>query len=177
MNNMESWKSIPGYEGRYDVSSVGRIRSLSRTLNVGRSWPGRILNPHRRGGRYFYVMLGKDGTRNDFAVHHLVLLAFVGPRPEGMQGCHFDGDSANNSVENLRWDTSKGNHQDRIRHGRTGTLWGERHHSTKLSNDSVRCIRQMVSSGAIQRRVAEQFGVHPATICEIMKGKKRAHVV
>lgn len=174
---MESWKEVPGFEGRYEVSSIGRIRSLPRVLNNGRGCPGGVLRATQRGGRYFYVMLGKDGTRHYFAVHHLVLMAFVGPRSEGMEGCHFNGDSGDNSIENLRWDTSKGNHKDRIRHGRTGTVWGERHHATKLTDDSVRRIRALVSNGAIQRRVAEQFGVHPATICEIMKGKKRAHVV
>jgi len=174
---MEVWQPIPGFEGAYEASSNGQVRSLSRVACNGRTVPAKILTPSCRGGRYLYVMLGKDGQRFYFGVHQIVLMTFVGRCPEGMQGCHFNGNMSDNRIENLRWDTSKANHADRRRHGRITVTRGEGHYASKLTEDNVRSIRRLVHEGAIQRRVAEKFGIHPTTVCEIVKREKWAHVV
>lgn len=120
----EQWKPVVGYEGRYRVSSRGRVRSLSRVIidkhNRTRTVSGRILTQTMRGNarrQYLAVTLSRGGVSETRQVHHLVLEAFVGPRPPGTLACHFDDDHENNTLGNLRWDTPKSNVQDRIRNG------------------------------------------------------------
>ena len=114
----EIWKSVVGYEGLYEVSDQGQVRSLTRN---GRR--GKILRPGfgsvRKGCEYKrqLVILSVSGKHKTKTVHRLVLEAFVGPRPEGMEGCHNDGNTQNNKLENLRWDTRKNNHADSVKHG------------------------------------------------------------
>lgn len=105
----ETWRSVVGYVGLYEVSDLGRVRSLhhySRVLAGGRQPSGRR-----------YVSLYRDKTATTRTVARLVLEAFVGPRPAGMVGCHNDGDCKNDAAANLRWDSQQGNCEDRSRHG------------------------------------------------------------
>src|SRR5579883_1401312 len=118
------WRPAVGYPG-YAVSSDGRVKSIARmTTRGGR--PARVYEKILRGylkrsstGRpaTMIVTLKLSGKTVYVRVHHLVLNAFVGPCPEGMEGCHNDGNPANNSVANLRWDTPSANREDSIRHG------------------------------------------------------------
>lgn len=112
----ERWLAIPGYEGIYEVSDAGRVRGLNRITPSGRRWRGRLMKSatDRRG--YPSVMLF-DTKFKRFSVHCLVLAAFVGPRPIGMEGCHNNGVRTDNRVGNLRWDTRRNNHLDKQRHG------------------------------------------------------------
>lgn len=118
---VEEWRDIPGWEGFYQVSDLGRVKSLTHSVEsrpgvVGiRS--GRIRNASLTKEGYPVLTLSKGKTRKTMRVHQLVLLAFIGPRQPGMEGCHNDGDVANNTPSNLRWDTRSANMQDRIRHG------------------------------------------------------------
>jgi hypothetical protein len=111
----ERWLRIPGHEG-YEVSDLGRVRSVDRTIMRRDGKPkrcrGQILKPMVPEG-YARVRLGGQWR----SVHQLVLEAFVGPRPDGMQVCHVDGVSTNNHLENLRWGTVSENQLDRVRHG------------------------------------------------------------
>lgn len=118
----EEWRPIVGFEGRYEISDHGNVRSLDRyeTLSNGhrrfhRGGPkAATLNPTG----YRYVHLRRDAQGCKRFVHALVLEAFVGPRPApGMHGCHNDGNPLNNHVANLRWDTPKGNVADKRIHG------------------------------------------------------------
>lgn len=116
----EQWLPVVGFEGSYEVSNQGRVRSLART--VDRSGlpvriSGRVLKPWIQKGGYPAVTLRSDGRSFGRAVHTLVLHAFVGPRPDGMDACHQDGNPVNSSLSNLRWDTRSGNMQDALRHG------------------------------------------------------------
>jgi hypothetical protein len=119
----ERWRPVVGWEGLYDVSDRGRVRTVART-GVRRDGsrcpvPPRIraLIPNQRSG-HLYVGLSDGGRVRQAKVHHLVLEAFVGPCPPGMQCCHFDDDPANNNIRNLRWDTGSANMLDRVRNGR-----------------------------------------------------------
>lgn len=117
----ERWLPVPEHEGLYEVSDYGRIRSLDRVSEYAgrrRRIRGRILRPRPMLSGHLQVHLAKDGVNENRLVHHLVLLAFVGPRPDAMEGCHNDGDPANNRVGNIRWDTRSANCYDRVRHGR-----------------------------------------------------------
>ncbi|SKF61468.1 NUMOD4 motif [Mycobacteroides abscessus subsp. abscessus] len=116
----EAWKPIAGYEGWYEVSNRGRVRSLDRTV-IGRWGPylvrGRTLAPPARESGHLSVGLYKNGPSRRHLVHRLVLEAFVGPAPEGMVTCHNNGDPSDNRIENLRWDTQSANQFDSVRHG------------------------------------------------------------
>ena len=104
---MEVWKPVIGFDG-YEVSDLGRVRSFKC-----RTTPGRILSPGWKGtARYKAVCLfGEDFKRYE-KVHHLVLCAFIGPCPEGMEGCHNNGIHTDNKLSNLRWDTHTANMRD-----------------------------------------------------------------
>lgn len=115
IGGMERWKDISGYEGYYQVSDWGNVRSVDRVAANGAWWPGKLLKTPLRSG-YPCVDLSR-GTRMTVHVHVLVMLAFVGPRPEGMVICHFDGDPTNNHLANLRYDTHSSNMLDSVRHG------------------------------------------------------------
>src|SRR4051812_32028619 len=97
----EQWRPVVGFEGFYEVSDHGRVRSLPRKMvdsrGRNRSFRGRILSPARqpRDGR-LWVYLSVEGVVTFHYVHTLVLQAFVGPRPPGLWGLHTDGDAANN---------------------------------------------------------------------------------
>ena len=116
----EIWKAVPGYVGLYEVSSLGRVRSVGRLVN-GREGQmltvkERVLKPDVHQLGYRRVTLSKDGKAKRFAVHRLVALVFI-PNPEGLPCIsHEDDDPTNNSVGNLRWCTySYNNNRDRHR--------------------------------------------------------------
>ena len=117
----EIWRAVKDFEGSYEVSSLGQVRSLDRQVpscrGRTRAAPGRVLSPTRTKGGYAQVSLRGSGRRRTAHVHSLVLEAFVGPRPRpGMEACHGDGDSSNDRLSNLRWDTNSANHYDAVRH-------------------------------------------------------------
>lgn len=123
----EIWKDIPGYEGLYQASTKGRIRSVSHTrtyikhyedkdIEATHHFDGRILKQTYTSG-YLGVLLSEGTTRKDALVHRLVALTFV-PNPDNKpQVDHIDGDRTNNRPENLRWVTSKENHANSIERG------------------------------------------------------------
>lgn len=119
-NMSELWKPVIGYEGLYEVSDMGRVRSLDRKVKYSNGsihpHPGRMLKFTPLHG-YPTVCLAKKGTRKTSYVHILVLEAFVGPRPPKMEGCHSDDVRTNNNLSNLRWDTAPENRRDIIRNG------------------------------------------------------------
>lgn len=116
----EEWRPVVGYEGFYEVSDMGRVRSVDRRVPKGNHYitrRGQEMRPTTITGGYRQLGLSKHGGRKSFLVHHIVLNSFVSPRPEGMEACHNDGDPNNNRLYNLRWDTPSNNTYDRVRHG------------------------------------------------------------
>lgn len=105
----ESWLPIPGYEGIYEVSDQGRVRSFKR-------FPYILSAPHDAYG-YPCVSLYIDRGRKTWKVHRLVLFAFVGPMPKGLEIRHLDGNPANGTLSNLVYGTRSENVSDRVRHG------------------------------------------------------------
>lgn len=118
------WRAVIGYEGSYEVSSLGQVRSLDRVLHDGHRWSGRNLKLvsrlHHDGMPRVQVTLHLGGRQRTRLVHHLVLESFVGLRPDGTEACHWDGDSSNNDISNLRWATHAENEGDKKRHGTHG---------------------------------------------------------
>lgn len=129
----EHWLPIVGYEGLYEVSNQGRVRSLDRKEDSGRgsSRPrrGQILKPRLRSG-YISVHLSRLGIAVDRTVHSLVMEAFSGPRPDGMQVRHGNGDRTDSRLSNLSYGTQSDNEQDKLQQGRnrnaskTHCKWG-----------------------------------------------------
>lgn len=117
----ERWLPVVGSDGFYEVSDQGRVRSVPRliTKRDGRTQPvpGRILKLGFDTYGYPIITVRGNGRKSTRTVHQLVLIAFVGPKPEGMECCHNDGNRTNNRLSNLRWDTKKSNALDAVRHG------------------------------------------------------------
>lgn len=114
----ERWLPVVGHEGCYEVSDLGRIRSIDRTITrrdgIRSFVRGRLLKPVPNRRDRPYVSLGRGGRR---PVAQLVLEAFIGPRPDEMECCHRPGGVTDSRLANLRWDTSSENMYDRVRHG------------------------------------------------------------
>ncbi len=120
---LEVWRDVVGFEGLYTVSDDGQVWTVERmtwlpTRNLWRKQPGKLLKFKHIPTGHHQVSMRKNGQTINAYVHRLVLLAFVGPCPAGMEACHFpDRDVHNNRVDNLRWGTRSDNVQDMITHG------------------------------------------------------------
>ena len=119
----EQWKPVVGYEGLYEVSDHGRVRSIERTVEFKdgrkpRTFPSVELRSNPQPSGHLYVNLSKSGKALTLRVHRLVLMAH-GRMPEGDEVCrHLDGNPANNHVSNLAWGTVSENRYDTVAHGR-----------------------------------------------------------
>lgn len=127
MSTHEQWRPVVGYAG-YEVSDLGQVRSLDRKVKHGArtmSVAGRVRKVQLDHDGYQKVSLSREGHRPKLVfVHHLVLEAFVGPRPVGQECCHGPGGRTDNRLTNLRWDTKSENMKDVVRHG--GVPWRAR---------------------------------------------------
>jgi hypothetical protein len=172
---MEEFRDIPGYEGFYQVSDEGNVISLVRLTpdaiarGVRKAKQSLAFGENRQGR--LQVTLCREGFTKRFQVHTLVLLAFVGPCPEGHECRHGDGNHLNNFLYNLSWATHEVNMQDKQRHG-TETQ-GEVHFKAKLTEQDVREIR---AANATTRSLAAIYGVSQVAIHHVRTCKTWKHV-
>lgn len=172
----EEWKPVVGYEGLYEVSSFGQVRSLRRTCKASRGIgairpvPEKIMTQVLRKG-YPGTSLCRNGKHKIVRIHKLVLEAFVGPCPRGMNGAHDDGNPLNCRASNLRWDTQEGNCADKHRHGTA--MIGERNPLAKLTVARVLDIRSSKESSLVLSR---KHGVSWTTIKNVRARKIWKHV-
>lgn len=182
---MEIWKSIIGYEGYYEVSNYGRVRSLDRKV-IGRNGKemviqGKILKNRvnaKRGG-YYTVALCLNAKYKYFYIHRLVLVAFVGEPPDASyQGAHNDGNCKNNNVNNLRWATTLENINDKKKHGTQ--LKGESHGASKLTDNQVIEIRAKYKRFNYNRsnssELALEYNISKGNVWSIVNGKTFKHL-
>lgn len=180
----EEWRPVPGAEGRYEVSDAGRVRSLDRVVLRICKWRRVLVVCVRRGrvlrystssrNPYRMVHMGRD--RADL-VHLLVLTAFRGPRPEGMQCAHDDGDARNNRLENLRWATPKQNAEDRVAHG--NQIRGEKSACAKFTDAQALFFRNELRKPEARGRMsglARVLGVKPDTLADLRDGRTWKHL-
>ena len=172
---MEEWRDVPGYEGRYEVSTLGRVRSLmfrNKQAERVRATP-LLLRLTLSNNGYPSVSLGKGGRKISRRVHTVVLLAFAGPRPEGAEGTHLDGVKTNNQLDNLAWRTKRDNEADKIRHGTKVAGTGQK--AAKLNDDAVRAIRAAKGVESVSV-LAKRYGVSVSVVYGVWKGVGWKHV-
>lgn len=116
----EKWKPIPGWEGYYEASTLGRVRSLARiVIRDGNPLrlAARILEPNVHHSGYRRVVLSRAGVRSERLLHAVIAETFHGPRPDGLEVLHRDGNQANSAPVNIRYGTSSENSRDTVAHG------------------------------------------------------------
>ena len=121
-NTEEVWREVVGWEGFYEVSDRGNVRSVDRVITYSngstRLQKGKNLKPYLRKNGYTQVGLRRPGAKPVTGrVHQMVMESFVGPPPEGMEVCHNNGDRYDNRLENLRYGTTSENTADQVKHG------------------------------------------------------------
>lgn len=130
----EEWRPVLGYEGFYEVSSLGRVRGVDRTYETR---PGviahkkaAIINGGMTADGYPLVWMTRNNKRVQKTVHVLICESWHGPRPDGLVACHLDDIKTNNTPSNLRWGTISENTYDKVRNGlhpmaaKTHCKWG-----------------------------------------------------
>ena len=165
----EEWRPVVGYEDRYEVSSLGRVRSLDRTVHLynGGSYirKGAMMHPTRDTYGHLQVRLcGGRGNARMKQVHRLVADAFLGPRPKGAHTRHLNGVPTDNAVENLAYGSGRENQIDCYRYGSKSS-------AGKLSISQVIEIRRRVQAGESYRSVARDFGVNKSNVQRILTGE------
>lgn len=159
---MEIWQPVPEFNGLYEVSDLGRVRNSRNGYVKKPTWS--------KTEQRFCLVLWKENRCKLFKVHRIVLTAFRGPCPEGQEGCHNSGDTRDNRLDNLRWDTHTSNIADRALHGTSNR--GERCGTAKLTLEQVRLIR---ADTRMQKHIAADFGVRQSAISRIKTGDRWAH--
>lgn len=162
-------REILGYPD-YRACDDGTIRSVHTKLNR-QSWSP--LRPRPVKGGYQTVALYRNGTRANHLIHRLILEAFVGPCPEGMEGCHKDHNPANNRLGNLEWGTHQYNMGQSIA---AGHGIGETHSKARITEDDVREIRRLVASGVSYKELGQRYGLKTNVIGAVVYGKSWSHV-
>lgn len=167
----ELWKDIAGYEGKYQISNLGRVRSLLNSRGNKREQPKILKTSIDRWG-YLVLALCKNSTGKMFKVHRLVAQAFLLNPENKPEVNHKDGNKLNNTALNLEWVTPKEN----IRHAfKTGLRKkGEESHRAKLTNEQVRQIRKEYipcSRGFSTRALARKYNVSQSNIYLIIKNR------
>lgn len=163
---------VPGFP-HYAVGDDGSVWSC-RTRG-GLFVPWARMTPYADGTGRLNVGLRAEGKLHRRLVSRLVLEAFVGPCPPGMECCHEDGDYLNNRLTNLRWDTHVNNVADAIRHGRTQR--GLKNWSAKLTVEQVHEIRQRCSAGEQQKFVARDYRINASCVQKIVSRESWAWLV
>lgn len=175
VENIEDWQSIKGYEGFYEVSNYGRVRSVDRTIKYsdGRelSYKGMVLKPNASEGRYLGVSLYKNQKKERLYVHRLVAKAFIENSDNKPQVNHKDGNRFNNYTTNLEWVDQNENMKHAYDNGLSVNprLPGEMNPNSKLTHNQVNEIRGQRNKSSYA--LAVEYGVNASTIQRIWNGK------
>lgn len=164
----EEWRAVPDFEGLYEVSSLGRIRSLYFD-------PPRLCAFSADKSGYPIVQMNKNGRRICKVVHRLVCRAFHGePTALHKEAAHLDGNRTNPAASNLKWCSKAENHSHKRAHGSHGA--GEKHPRALLTEADVYRIIARIAVGERDSTIAADFGVKPRTINGIARGKAWRHL-
>lgn len=161
---MEMWKDVEGFEGVYQISNFGSLRSLDRKVRSKggqRTVRGQMLKPMYTPKGYLNKIVVKDGEPIALFIHTLVAKHFIGIRPDGLVIDHIDRNPRNNHVSNLRYVTSAENQQNRK--------------DGKLTQKHVQEIKLLLKTKT-QREIANMYGVRQPLISRIKTGDRWANV-
>jgi len=175
----EEWRDIKGYEGLYQVSNKGRVKSLDRTIVDSRGriiqHKGRILKPVDSNG-YFVVGLYINKKMKQFKVHRLIMQTFI-PNPENKPEVnHKDGIKHNNNIKNLEWNTSKENVNHGLKIGLIKRKFGVDHYKTKLKDKDIVEIYDMYKNGRLISDIANKYKMAISSIELILYGTNWKHL-
>lgn len=163
---MEIWKDIDGFDGFYQVSNKGRVRSLDRE-SCGKKWVGKILS-NRVSRGYPIVILCKDGQKKPIRIHRLVAFAFLGICEDKTDVNHIDGNTMNNDISNLEWTTHREN---------TDHSWKSGLTKQPPKNKEIAVIRVFVDGSTIRyasiKEASTKSGVCSGDISRCCKGKRK----
>jgi len=170
----EIWKDVIEFNGCYQVSSLGRIKSKDRIVikkhNSGKMmrqfYKGRMLSGTPQKYGHISVHLGFEGRKYGRSLHRLILETFSGKAPHGCECCHNNGISSDNRIENLRWDTHTENNKDRKKHGMYAV--GEKHAMAKLTEEQALEIKYC---GMSPIKASRKFNIGLSTIHRIRNGE------
>lgn len=176
MNNQEEWRDIKNYEGYYQISSFGRVRSVDRLITRSDErvycLKSQILKPFQgKTCNYLSIQLSKNNICEKFMIHRLVAYEFLGLHKDSLlEVNHKDGNRHNNRVCNLEVVT----HQQNIEHSIITNLkndYGERSSNAKLTNKQAAEIRWLWANGMMQKNISKMYNVCKQTICNIVHNK------
>lgn len=161
----EEWLSVPEAPD-YEVSSLGRVRSFKKGRTL-------VMRPHLLNGEYLRITLRVSNKPKNFLVHCLVLGAFVGKCSPGLEGSHRNGQSTDNRLSNLLWETSKENQARKQEHGTVPDRRGELNHQAVLTWEKVSDIRSRFTAGGVtQSDLGREFGITQSMVSLIVHNKK-----
>ena len=177
---MEEWRSIPDYEGYYEVSNLGRVRSVERLVPHARhgltKQQSKILRPAITDG-YYKVALSMDRRLRSFRVHRLVAQAFIDNPSELPEVNHKDGDKLNNNASNLEWCTHAQNIQHAFDNGLSVALRGATNGNSKLTEESVLAIRSEYDYGKVTlMQLAGKYGCSKRNVLDIVHKRIWKHL-
>lgn len=171
--NTEIWRPVNQYEGLYEVSNMGRVRSLDRITNYidgrVRKFNGRMISPRKAGAGYYQVGLSNNGSKKRDYIHRLVAEAFI-PNPKNLPEVnHLDGNKLNNRLSNLEWTTSSENKKHAYMMNLRGPVdvKGVKNGRAKIDEEDVIYIREQREKGVPRKPLAEKFGLNVSTITRI----------
>ena len=168
---MENWKEIKGYEGLYECSTHGRVRTVARIVKCKngtlKSLSQRILTPHFNSNGYLWVFLHKEGVRRFWLIHRLIALTFVANPDNKPFVNHKSGVKTDNVPHLLEWSTRKEN----VAHAfKTGLMShaGEKNSQSKLTAQDVLEIRRLFATGVTRRDLATRFQISYSRIRDVI---------
>jgi len=177
----EIWQQVFGYEGLYDVSDQGRIRTYYNSGGKGKRQvkrtPQAVLafSPDRDGYLEGHLIKNEQSVNKvKVRLHRLVLKTFIGTCPRGLEACHLNGKRNDNRLVNLAWVTHKENCSHKILHGTQQR--GSTHPNAILTEKQVIRIKKMITAGVVMTDIAEAYEVTPGCIYDIKREKSWRHI-
>ena len=167
----EIWKDIKGFEGLYQVSNTGKVKSLERIDRGGNNHKERILKSCLSGRGYLMIGLYKSGKRYSTNIHKLVATHFIKNHYNKQQVNHLDGDKQNNLSNNLEWCSPSENIRHAHKNGLSKAVKGEQVGTSKLNKAEAEIIKNMKGKGLSQRAIGELFNISQQEVCKIHNNK------
>jgi len=164
----EEWRAVPGFEGKYEVSSYGQMRSLDRLVGP-RRLRGQIMKVKYDRHGYIWYRPCSEGKYKPTSAHSMVAAAFIGPRPVGLHINHIDGNKTNNHYSNLEYVTPQQNAKHALD---TGLMkrHGEENHQAKATAEQVRAGYELLLQGVGVTKAARAVGLSPITLQSVKGG-------